>query len=149
MAYLELSGVRKSYGAVKALSGVDLSVNAGEVHALLGANGAGKSTLMKTIAGAVVPDEGRLTLNGEEVPFGSPELARRRGIGIVYQELSLIPSMTIGENVLLGRWPTTRGGTVDWRRLYRNAQVHLYRLGLDLDPRDGLSWLGMAERQLV
>ncbi len=149
MAYLELSGVRKSYGAVKALSGVDLSVDAGEVHALLGANGAGKSTLMKTIAGAVVPDEGRLTLNGEEVPFGSPELARRRGIGIVYQELSLIPSMTIGENVLLGRWPTTRGGTVEWRRLYRNAQVHLDRLGLDLDPRDGLNGLGMAERQLV
>jgi ribose transport system ATP-binding protein len=93
---------------------VDLSVDPGEVHALLGENGAGKSTLMKVIAGYVTPDAGRMELDGLPVPFGSPEAARARGIGIVYQELSLVPQLSIAENVLLGRWPTN-GRLVDWR----------------------------------
>lgn len=82
---LKAEGVAKSYPGVRALAGVDLSVDPGEVHALLGENGAGKSTLMKAIAGYVTPDAGHMELDGERVPFGSPEAARARGIGIVYQ----------------------------------------------------------------
>jgi ABC-type sugar transport system ATPase subunit len=145
---LRLEQVSKSYPGVEALAGVDFEVGAGEVHALLGENGAGKSTLMKVIAGSVVPEAGRMTLAEEEVPFGSPDAARGRGIGIVYQELSLVPPLSIGENVLLGRWPK-RAGMVDWSALRAAAREPLRRIGYDVDPRRQVRDLGMAERQLV
>jgi ABC-type sugar transport system ATPase subunit len=145
---LQLQDVAKTYPGVQALAGVDFEVDAGEVHALLGENGAGKSTLMKVIAGAVVPDSGGMTLHGEAVPFGSPEAARERGIGIVYQELSLVPALSVGENVMLGRWPT-RNGAVDWGRLIGTARRALARIGFDVDVRTRVRELGMAERQLV
>ena len=148
MPLLELRDVRKSYPGVQALAGVDLSVNAGEVHALLGQNGAGKSTLMKIIAGAESPDSGSMQLAGESVPFGSPAEARRRGIGIVFQELSLVPTISIGENVMLGRW-SERGRMVDLKRTEADARPFLERVGLDLDPHTRTDHLGMAERQLV
>jgi ribose transport system ATP-binding protein len=146
---LRVTGIRKAYQGVVALAGIDLDVDAGEVHALLGENGAGKSTLMKVVAGSVPPDEGRLELDGREVPFVDPERARALGIGIVYQELSLVPPLSIAENVLLGRWPRTRLRTVDWRRLAGEAQRHLARIGFAVDPRRRVDELGMAERQLV
>lgn len=149
MALLAIHGAQKQYPGVTALAGVDLEVDAGEVHALLGENGAGKSTLMKVLAGSVVPDDGRMMLDGGVVDFGSPEEARERGIGIVYQELSLVPALSIGENVFLGRWPLTAAGTIDWRNVDREARRHLGRIGFDVDPRRRLSELGMAERQLV
>jgi ABC-type sugar transport system ATPase subunit len=149
LALLEIEGVHKRYPGVQALAGVDLSVDAGEVHALLGENGAGKSTLMKVIAGSVEPDAGRMTLDGSEVAFGSPETARASGVAIVYQELSLVPALSIGENVLLGRWPTTRAGTIDWNAMYARAGTHLRRIGVETDPRRRVEGLGMAERQLV
>jgi ABC-type sugar transport system ATPase subunit len=145
---LQLQDVAKTYPGVQALAGVDFEVDAGEVHALLGENGAGKSTLMKVIAGAVVPDSGGMTLRGEAVPFGSPEAARERGIGIVYQELSLVPALSVGENIMLGRWPT-RSGAVDWGRLAETARRALARIGFDVDVRMRVRELGMAERQLV
>jgi ABC-type sugar transport system ATPase subunit len=118
------------------------------VHALLGENGAGKSTLMKVIAGSVVPDAGTMTLEDEDVSFGSPDGARAHGIGIVYQELSLVPPLSVGENVLLGRWPR-RFGVVDWSALHDQACGPLRRIGFDVDPRTPVRRLGMAERQLV
>ncbi|MGH2736152.1 MAG: sugar ABC transporter ATP-binding protein [Actinomycetota bacterium] len=149
MALLEVERIRKSYPGVKALAGVDLVVEAGEVHALLGENGAGKSTLMKVIAGAVRPDGGRMSVDGADFHPGSPDEARTRGIGIVYQDLSLVPTLSVGENVMLGRWPRTRLGVVDWKRLHRESTVHLRRIGFDVDTRARTSRLGMAERQLV
>ncbi len=149
MPLLDAQGIEKSYPGVKALAGVDLSVDPGEVHALLGENGAGKSTLMKVIAGSVTPDGGRLELDGDEVPFGDSERSRARGIGIVYQELSLVPQRSVAENVVLGRWPRTRFGTVDWKRLRPEARRHLDRVGLGVDETRPLAELGMAERQQV
>jgi ribose transport system ATP-binding protein len=133
---------------VQALAGVDFEVDAGEVHALLGENGAGKSTLMKVIAGSATPDAGRMTVGGEEVPFGTPEQARARGIGIVYQELSLVGPLSVAENVFLGRWRGPRG-IVDWKAMNDGAAEPLRRIGFDVDPKRLVRDLGMAERQLV
>jgi ABC-type sugar transport system ATPase subunit len=145
---LRLEGVSKSYPGVQALAGVDFDVGAGEVHALLGENGAGKSTLMKVIAGSVTPERGRMELDGRKVSFGSPEAARAHGIGIVYQDLSLVPPLSVRENVLLGRWPR-RWGAIDWTRLHAEADRSLKRIGYQVDARRPVRELGMAERQLV
>ena len=145
---LRLEGVSKAYPGVQALAGVDFEVDAGEAHALLGENGAGKSTLMKVIAGSVTPDAGLMSVAGELVPFGSPEQARARGIGIVYQELSLVGPLSVGENVFLGRWQGPRG-VVDWSALNAAAAEPLHRIGFDVDPKRLVRDLGMAERQLV
>jgi ABC-type sugar transport system ATPase subunit len=149
MPLLDAQRIQKSYPGVKALAGVDLDVDSGEVHALLGENGAGKSTLMKVIAGSVRPDAGRLLLDGDEVPFGDAEHSRARGIGIVYQDLSLVPQRSVAENVVMGRWPRTRLGTVSWRRLRPEARRHLDRVGLDVDETRPVAELGMAARQQV
>jgi ABC-type sugar transport system ATPase subunit len=146
---LEVTGMRKAYPGVQALAGVDLSVDAGEVHALLGENGAGKSTLMKTIAGAVTPDAGVLLVDGDDVPLGSPAASSAHGIGIVYQELSLVPSLSVAENVLLGRLPRGRFGLVDWRAVPAAVAPHLQQVGLDVDPTRRVRDFGMAERQLI
>jgi ABC-type sugar transport system ATPase subunit len=149
VALLELQGARKAYPGVRALQGVDLGVERGEVHALLGENGAGKSTLMKVVAGSVTPDAGRMTVDGDPLPLGSLAGAKASGVALVYQDLSLVPQLTVGENVLLGRWPTTRWGTVAWEELHATARRHLGRIGLNVDPRRRVDELGMAERQLV
>ncbi|MGH2986685.1 MAG: sugar ABC transporter ATP-binding protein [Solirubrobacterales bacterium] len=148
MSLLEARGIDKSYPGVRALAGVDLSVDPGEIHALLGQNGAGKSTLMKVIAGTVEPDGGTIAVDGEPIELGSPEAAAEHGIGLVYQETSLVGPLSVSENVLLGRWPMRRG-QVDWGALRARAQVHLDRVGFDVDPKTEIRELGMAERQLV
>jgi ABC-type sugar transport system ATPase subunit len=147
---LRVQGLSKAYPGVQALSGVDLEVDPGEVHALLGQNGAGKSTLMKAVAGSVAPDSGTIEVGGTQVPPGSPQEARRCGIGIVYQELSLVPQRSVAENIVVGRWPMKLGGrVVDWKALEEQASEHLARVGFDIDPATEVSRLGMAERQLV
>jgi ribose transport system ATP-binding protein len=101
------------------------------------------------VAGSVTPDAGRMTVDGNPVPLGSLAAAKASGVALVYQDLSLVPQLTVGENVLLGRWPTTRWGTVAWEELHATARRHLGRIGLDVDPRRRVDELGMAERQLV
>lgn len=148
MTLLDARGIEKSYPGVLALAGVDLNVDPGEIHGLLGQNGAGKSTLMKVVAGTVRPEAGRLAVNGVEIETGSPDAARRSGIGLVYQETSLVPPLSVAENVLLGRWPIRRG-TIDWGRIRSEAQRHLDRVGFEVDAWREVRELGMAERQLI
>lgn len=124
MALLEATGLSKHYGGVAALDDAHLALQAGEVHVLIGANGSGKSTLCKIIAGAVAPDAGSLARGGQAVYFHDPAAAARAGIGVFYQELSLIPQLTVAQNIFLGREPRTRAGLVDERAM-RAAAVAL------------------------
>src|SRR5205809_6699200 len=103
MSDIEARGVSRSFGGVQALSEVDFHADAGEVHALLGENGAGKSTFIKVLTGAVTPDAGELTLFGEALPSGSPRAAARAGVAAVFQELSLVPDLTVAENIWFRR----------------------------------------------
>src|SRR5437588_5684804 len=100
---LIMTGIRKSFGPTVALCGVDLDLRPGELHALVGENGAGKSTLMKVLSGAIVPDAGTMTLDGEPYAPRDPADARRRGVAMVYQELTLAPHLTVEANVMLGQ----------------------------------------------
>ncbi|WP_199765270.1 ATP-binding cassette domain-containing protein, partial [Nesterenkonia massiliensis] len=106
---LVMRGITKSFPGVKALTAVDLDVQAGEVHAIVGENGAGKSTLMKILAGVHPPDEGTVTIDGQAVRFDSPLAARKQGVGMVYQEINLVPDLTVAENISLGQLPSSAG----------------------------------------
>src|SRR5215467_7804006 len=105
MGLLQMRGVRKTFGATVALDGVDLSVASGEICGLVGQNGAGKSTLMAILAGALPPDAGSMSIDGRPYSPGSPSDARRAGVAMIYQELSLAPDLTVAENILLGAEP--------------------------------------------
>ncbi|MTV26277.1 sugar ABC transporter ATP-binding protein [Nitriliruptoraceae bacterium ZYF776] len=146
---LTARGISKAYPGVQALAHVDLDVQTGEVHALLGENGAGKSTLMKVIAGSIAPDDGEVHLDGDLLPLGDPVVLRRRGIGVVHQELSLVESMSVVDNVMLGQWPRRAGLVVDRAAARAEARRRLDRIGVDvaLDTRVGT--LGVATRQLI
>jgi ribose transport system ATP-binding protein len=147
---LEMLGIRKSFGAVPVLAGVDFTLRAGELHALCGENGAGKSTLIKILAGVHTDFEGALRLRGQPVRFSSPRAATDRGIAVIYQELSLVPHLTVAENILLGREPRTRLHTLDRAALRRTAQQHLAdTLGVTLDVDRPVAELPIAAQQLV
>ena len=145
---IAVTGLRKSYGGIQALAGVDLVVAAGTVHAVVGENGAGKSTLMKILAGAVQPDSGEVRVAGQPVRLASPADARRMGVGIVYQELSLVPERSILANLFPDDQPT-RLGLVDRAEMRRRAAPILDRIGLEVDLNTDISELGIGERQLV
>ncbi|NKI40292.1 sugar ABC transporter ATP-binding protein [Streptomyces physcomitrii] len=145
---LRLEGIRKSFPGVLALDGVDFGLRRGEVHVLLGENGAGKSTLVKILSGAYRPEAGRIRVDGREVRPGSTRDAQRLGIATIHQEFSLVPELSVAENIFLGRQPR-RFGLVDRGRLERAAEEVLDRVGLDLPPRTRLAELGVARRQLV
>ncbi|MCR4401592.1 MAG: sugar ABC transporter ATP-binding protein [Firmicutes bacterium] len=146
---LEMEGITKEFPGVRALDRVDFQLFQGEVHALLGENGAGKSTMVKILSGSLNKDSGRVILRGREVEIGSPSRARTLGIGMVYQELSLVSSLSVAENIFLGRWPRQRSGTIDWKRLHAMTRTELGKLGLDVDPRIRVGLLSVAEQQLV
>ena len=130
---LELRHVVKRFGGAVALSGVDFTLRRGEIHGLLGENGAGKSTLMKILSGVHSPDEGEIILEGQSVRFHSPAGAKALGIGMIYQELTTMPSLTVAENVFLGRQYTNRFGLIDWGRMRSDATEALHTLGIDID----------------
>jgi ribose transport system ATP-binding protein len=146
---LELSGITKTFGGVAALRAVNFSLVAGEIHGLVGENGAGKSTLMRIIAGVYAEYQGQMRLDGRAVRFASPRDARAGGIGMVHQELAVLPELSVAENVHLGAQPLNRLGLIDWRAMRRGAARHLANLGIDVDPRMLLGGLPLGLQQLV
>ncbi|MFE7132638.1 ATP-binding cassette domain-containing protein [Streptomyces sp. NPDC057638] len=145
---LRVEGVRKTFPGVVALDGVDFELRAGEVHVLLGENGAGKSTLIKVVSGAHRPDAGRLTIDGREVRLRDTRHAERLGIATIHQEFTLVPELTVAENIFLGRQPR-RFGLVDRAGMEADAATLLRRVGLDVSPRTRVRELGVARLQLV
>jgi ribose transport system ATP-binding protein len=149
ISLVEMSNIAKAFGGSIALKGVSLELMPGSVHALMGENGAGKSTLMKILAGVHQPDAGEICIKGERVTFARPKDAIATGISTVFQELSLLPNLTIAENMFLGREPTGWLGIVDYPKMNQLAERALSELGLSLDPRTLVSDLTIAERQFV
>jgi ABC-type sugar transport system ATPase subunit len=149
---LEFRAVSKAYGQTLALSRFSHVFEPGKVHALMGKNGSGKSTLVKILAGVVQPSEGALQVGGNPAVFNSPQNAFDAGVVTVHQELSLIPSLSIGENIFLGRLPMMRRlgvPTIDWARMHRDAAVLLHEMGLDLDTHQEVSTLSVGQQQVV
>ncbi|GGV35463.1 sugar ABC transporter ATP-binding protein [Streptomyces longisporoflavus] len=147
---LTMSGITKSFPGVRALDGVDLQVQAGEVHCLLGQNGAGKSTLIKVLAGAHQPDDGEITWRGERTVLKSPIAAMRLGIATIYQELDLVEGLSVAENVHLGHEPTAAGFVVKGREAKASTVALLKRLGhAEIDPGTLVGDLSAAHQQIV
>ncbi len=147
---IEATALIKSYPGVQALKGVSFAVAAGEVRALLGKNGAGKSTLVKILSGVEAPDAGTLKVAGRAVDVFSPRRANALGVATVHQELSLVPELSVAENILLGRWHGhRRGWLIDQRAVRREAAAVLAEFGVRVDPAARVSKLSIAEQQLV
>ena len=142
----------KQFGAVRALSGVNLRLFAGEVHALMGQNGAGKSTLIKVLTGVYPADQGDMRLNGQSIRATSTLDAQRLGISTVYQEVNLCPNLSVAENIFAGRYPRKNAAglwAIDWTRMHREARELLARLNLDIDVTQTLASYSVAVQQMV
>ena len=147
---LEMRDICKAFPGVQALSHVALRVRRGEVHALIGENGAGKSTLMKILAGAHPRDLGEILIDGKPVDIPDPITAQRLGISMIYQELNLVPTISVAENIFLGRLPSLGGwGHLNWKKLNTEAAEYLERLHVDVDPRAIVKELSVAKKQMV
>lgn len=148
MNMLEMNHIYKSFGGVKALSDVNFSVEPGEVHALIGENGAGKSTLMKVLAGAIKKDSGTIAILGETAEYDSPRKALEYGVSVIYQELNLVPDLSVAENIFLDGILNIKG-FVDWKEMYRQSQAVLKELGTDISPHAKIYELTVARQQMV
>ena len=146
---LKATGLRKSFGGIEVLHGVDITVNGGEVLALLGENGAGKSTAIKILAGDYSRDSGKIEINGREVQINNPRDSSSLGIKVIYQEFSDAPDLTVAENLVLGSWPKKSSGIVDWRQMQTMAVENLQTLGVDINPKTIVDTLGVAQRQVL
>jgi len=145
---LDMRGIRKSFPGVRALDGVDFSMRRAEVHALMGENGAGKSTLIKVLTGVHPRDDGEIIFDGESIRPNSPIEARALGISTIYQEVNLIPELSVAENIFLGRQPK-RFGRIDWRSIHCQAEDVLKTFGLRIDVEQPLSSYSVAIQQMV
>ena len=149
MALLGLEGVRKSYAGVEVLHGIDFEADCGEVRAIAGANGAGKTTLIKVLSGAIDFEAGDIRLDGQHVGLKSPRDAHELGIRTVYQELSLVPHLSVAENLLLGELLRSRG-LIDWRDVHERARALLERTGFGgIETRQPVARLAIARQQMV
>lgn len=146
---LRIEGLTKRFGGVTVLSDVDLEVRTGEVRALLGENGAGKSTLIRILSGALAADGGRVLLDGVEAHLGDPRQAMRLGVATVHQELSVVPGLTVAENVLLGHAPPQVLGKIRWKPVNERARALLASLGQDLDVRADVESLSAVGKTMV
>jgi inositol transport system ATP-binding protein len=145
---LRMEGISKRFPGVQALDNVTLEVLPGEIHGLLGENGAGKSTLMKILSGVYQKDSGHIFLSGREIEVSDPHHAQVLGITIIYQELNLMPNLTVAENVFIGREPN-RASFVQWRKLHQQTRELTERLGIHLSPTTIVRNLSVAEQQMV
>jgi ribose transport system ATP-binding protein len=146
---LEATGISKSFPGVRALDGVDITVRRGRLNAVLGENGAGKSTLMNILAGVFPPDSGAVKLLGKPVAFKNPREAQSAGISIIFQELNLVPGLSIAENIFIGREPVNRLGLVNYGRMNADAAALLKELDLEADPATPVSHLRVGAQQVV
>ena len=150
MADLEMNQITKSFGEVTVLKDVTLHCNRGEVHALLGENGAGKSTLLKVLSGAHLPDAGEIKLFGKKAEIRNPNDAMRYGIGTVYHELSVIPELTVSENIFVGRIPKRKTGMFDRKKLEEDTRKLFEEYGIDdIDPNAKARSLSLSQKQIV
>ncbi len=149
--FLVMRGISKSFDETQALRNVDFSGAIGEVHAISGENGAGKSTLVKILTGAIPRDAGEILLEGEPIELKTPMHARRLGIYAVYQEFSLVPHLTVAENILLGQMPSIRvPGVVDWAKAYHQAEEILSSIGFEgIDVHQTVNQLSVSHQQMV
>lgn len=145
----DIVSVSKSYPGVLANDGVSLQLFPGRIHALLGENGCGKSTLIRLLSGVDRPDSGEIRLLGRSVTLTSPTEARAQGVATVFQEFSIVPTLSVAENVFLGRWPRKALGLIDWDAMNAASRQVLARLDIDLDPEVPAGSLSVAEQQLV
>lgn len=146
---LSIEHISKTFPGVKALDDVSLSFLPGEVHAIVGENGAGKSTLIKILAGATTPTEGRILFDQSEVSIGHPTEGLKLGISVIYQELTLLPELSVAENIFLNRQPRSGKGTIDYSQMHKDAENVLRRLNVDIDTHSDVGHLRIAEQQLV
>ena len=148
-ALLRMSGISKSFPGVNALRRVDYDLAPGEVHALVGENGAGKSTLMKILAGVYRADEGEIWLKDRKVVPSGPRSMIDAGVSVIYQELTLVPYLSVAENIFLGREPRRAGVLIDWKRMWEDVEELLRPFRLSLDPRTKIQSIGPAYQQVV
>src|SRR4051794_40678314 len=146
---LQLTDIRKSFLAVRALKGVSFDLKAGEVHALLGENGAGKSTLIKVITGAHQPDNGTIQVNGNTVEKLTPASAHKLGIAAIYQQPALFPDLSVAENIALGLESPSSFRRVRWNERIARARELLQRVGAEIEPETEIRQLSMPQQQLV
>ena len=146
---LEMIGIKKSFSGIYALSGIDFSLELGEVHALLGENGAGKSTLIKVLGGIYQPDSGIIKVNGKEVKINGVPAARENGIGIIHQEIVLVPYLSVAQNLFLGREIRTKLGTLDFAEMNRRAEEMISSLGVNIKADTIVENLTIAQQQMV
>ena len=146
---VRIAGVSKAFGGIKALDDVSFEVARGEVHALLGENGAGKSTLLKILSGVLPLDTGAIDVYGAPLQTGSPEVARKAGIAMIFQEMSLIPTLTVAQNIFLTRELKGALGLIDDRQAAQRARLLFEGFGVEVDPSALVGELGAGQRQLT
>lgn len=146
---LKMNGINKSFPGVKALDNFHIDCKRGEVHCLMGGNGAGKSTLMKILSGAYIKDSGTIVFDGKQTEIGHPNVAKELGISIIYQELNLVQSLSIAENIFIGRHILNKFGMVDWKEMNKEAQKVLDDLGIDIKADTLVENLSIAQQQMV
>lgn len=149
MSVLRAENLVKDYPGTRALDQVSVAFESGKINALLGKNGSGKSTLVKCFAGAIQPTSGSMYLDDEALSFSSPGEANQKGIAIVYQEMSLVQSLSVTENIFLGRMPKKKSGIVDWKTAHHQARELLSRMNVSIDPGQVVSRLSMWQCQVV
>lgn len=148
-AIIQMKGITKVFPGVKALDSANLNAYKGRIMALVGENGAGKSTLMKILTGVYERTDGEIYLEEKPVSFSNTKESQNAGIAMIHQELNLIPSLSIGENIFLGREPVNRLGKIDWGTLFKNARIYMERIGIDEDPETLVGELSIGKQQMV